>query len=94
MESGLFEQEDCCLFEFAGSFPTIAAHVRTRTSVSEGDDGCSAEIQAACCICKVHFSKKTKNKKREDWETAGASLRAFEKSSYQNLKIPVVLPSR
>lgn len=31
-------------------------------------------------------------KKKEDWETAGAALHTFEKSSYQNLKIPDVLP--
>lgn len=56
----------------------------------EWGDGCSAKIQAACCICHVYFNKK--KKKKEDWETAGAALHTFEKSSYQNLKIPDVLP--
>lgn len=37
--------------------------------------------------------KKKKQKHKRRLETAGAALHKFEKSSYQNLKIPVVLPN-
>lgn len=63
---------------------------RARPCLSRMMDVRQDSRQHVACVTFIFNKRKNKNK---DWETAGAALHKFEKSSYQNLKIPVVLPN-